>query len=75
MRIRGIHHLCYAALCPQGDKLIKNRYADEWDVGGLAVIVHLYDCMILRMTVYRRSLVYRLMVFGVAPATVDGDWS
>ena len=34
---------------PQGDKLNKNRYADEWDVGGLAVLAHLYYCMILRM--------------------------
>ena len=36
-------------IAPQGDKLNKNRYADEWDVGGLAVLAHLYYCMILRM--------------------------
>ena len=35
---------------PQGDKLNKNRYADEWDVGGLAVLAHyLYYSMIFRM--------------------------
>ena len=41
--------MCLTTLCPQGDKLNKNRYADEWDVGGLAVLAHLYYCMILRM--------------------------
>ena len=37
-------------IAPQGDKLNKNRYADEWDVGGLAVLAHyLYYSMIFRM--------------------------
>ena len=60
---------------PQGDKQDKNRCADGRNIGGLAVVAHLYACMILRMAVYWRSPVYRLMVFGVASATVDGDWS
>ena len=62
-------------IAPQSDKLIKNSCADGRNIGGLAMVAHLYDCMILRMAVYWRCPVYRLMVFGVASATVDGDWS
>ena len=37
-------------IATQGDKQDKNRYADEWEVGGLAMVAHyLYYSMILRM--------------------------
>ena len=48
---RDIHHHVLCSTLPHraiNHAFGKNRYAG-WDVGGLAVLAHLYYCMILRM--------------------------